>query len=211
MTSSALLALALQLLATSAAAAAAAAARPTVTLSAGQVAGTSTGSVNKFLGIPFAAPPVRFNPPEAAPAWQSIYDASRLKPSCVQEFNYPEDARNRSITWFNNPGPPAGESEDCLYINVFAPANTTAGPKAVMFWIYGGNFVSGTGTLPQYNGTSFAENQDVIVVTFNYRTGVFGFPGSPEKPLLEQNLGYVLRQSPTASCLVDTSLSSPFQ
>lgn len=188
MASSALLALALYLLATSAAAANAAS-RPTVTLSAGRVAGTSTGSVTKFLGVPFAAPPVRFDPPQAAPAWQGTYDASRLKSSCVQEFKYPEDVRNRSISFFNNPGPPAGESEDCLYINIFTPAGATAGTKPVMFWIYGGNMISGTGTLPQYNGTSFAENQDVVVVTFNYRTGVFGYPGSPEKPQSEQNLG----------------------
>ncbi|KAM4056916.1 carboxylesterase family protein [Hirsutella rhossiliensis] len=166
--------------------------QPTVTVSGGPVAGTSVGSVNQFLGIPFAASPTRFNPPQPAPTWQGTLDATQYKPACVQQFNYPENARNNTIQWFSTPGPPAGESEDCLYLNVYAPAGAVAGSnKAVMFWIFGGSFTFGTGTLHQYNGTSFAENQDVIIVTHNYRTNVFGFPGEPEKPTSQQNLGFL--------------------
>ncbi|KAM4056889.1 carboxylesterase family protein [Hirsutella rhossiliensis] len=168
------------------------ASRPTVTLEAGRVAGTaSPAAVNRFLGVPFAAPPVRFDPPRPAPQWQGIYDASRPKPACVQKFNYPDDVRNRAIRWFSTPGPPAGESEDCLYLDVFVPAGAAEGSKAVMFWLFGGAFSFGTGSLPLYDGASFAENQDVIVVSPNYRTNVFGFPGSPEKPQSEQNLGFL--------------------
>lgn len=164
--------------------------RPTVSLSAGVVVGTSTGPVDRFLGLPFGKAE-RFDPPQPVPSWEEAYDASQYKPSCIQKFQYPEGARNRSISWFSTPGPPAGESEDCLYLNIFTPAGAATGsnPKPVMFWLFGGGFSFGTGTLPLYDGASFAENQDVIVVTTNYRTNVFGFPGSPEKPQTEQNLG----------------------
>lgn len=163
---------------------------PTVSLSAGTATGTSDGSVDRFLGLPFGTAD-RFDAPQPAPSWEGTYDASQYKPACIQKFQYPEEARNRTNSWFNIPGPPAGESEDCLYLNVFTPAGASEGSelKAVMFWIFGGGFSFGTGTLPLYDGTSFARNQDVIVVTINYRTNVFGFPGSPDKPLTEQNLG----------------------
>ena len=96
---------------------------------------------------------------------------------------------------FNNPGgPPPVESEDCLYLNVFAPSTPApAGGRTVLFWIYGGNLQFGTGGkfalrvsnpiskclqlvgLLQYDGSSFAAHQDVIVVTHNYRTnGMMG-------------------------------------
>ena len=73
---------------------------------------------------------------------------------------------------FNNPGgPPPVESEDCLYLNVFAPASPPPpGGRAVLFWIHGGGLQFGTGGLPAYDGSSFASYEDVIVVTINYRT-----------------------------------------
>ncbi|EEQ88689.2 cholinesterase [Blastomyces dermatitidis ER-3] len=169
--------------------------RPTATIDSGTVAGTatwlpsSTRPVNKFLGIPFAEPPVRFKAPEPVRPWQRVYDASRYKPSCIQQFNYPEEQRNQSIEWYNTPPPPAGESEDCLNLNVFAPASPPKGPRAVLVWIYGGSYVFGSGSLPLYDGSSFAVNQNVVLVTFNYRTNLFGFPGSPELPAAEKNLG----------------------
>ncbi|KAF7591161.1 hypothetical protein BBP40_001935 [Aspergillus hancockii] len=138
--------------------------RPTATIDAGIVAGattslsSSTNLVNQFLGIPFGAPPVRFSPPQPATSWASVYDAS------------------------NAPSPPTGESEDCLTLNVFAPASVQEGSKAVLFWLFGGGFSFSTGSLPLYDGTSFAANQDVVVVTINYRTNVFGFPGSLDLP-----------------------------
>ena len=76
------------------------------------------------------------------------------------------------MTVFNNPGgPPPAESEDCLYINVFTPTTPApAGGRTVMFWIYGGNLQFGTANIPPYDGSSFAANQDVVLVTHNYRT-----------------------------------------
>ncbi|KAE8383446.1 Carboxylesterase [Aspergillus bertholletiae] len=170
--------------------------RPTVTIDAGVVAGTTTSipsatiAVNQFLGIPFGAPPQRFSPPQRPAPWTSVYDATKYQPDCIQQFNYPEAVRNQLIAVFNTPPPQGGEeSEDCLHVNVFAPQSAAEGSKAVLFWIYGGSFTFGASSLPLYDGTSLAANQDVVVVTFNYRTNVFGFPGSPDLPTSEWNLG----------------------
>lgn len=109
---------------------------------------------------------------------------------------------------FNNPAPE--ESEDCLYLNVYAPACPAPGNgRAVMFWIYGGGLQFGYASVPYYDGSYFAAYEDVIVVAPNYRTNgtrtptintqypaltrkpVFGFPSSPELPLQERNLGFL--------------------
>ncbi|KAF7334265.1 Carboxylic ester hydrolase [Mycena sanguinolenta] len=90
---------------------------------------------------------------------------------------------------FNNPSDPPQESEDCLFLNVWAPAS--AEKKAVLVWIYGGSLAFGTASLPLYDGASLASNQDIVVVTFNYRTNVFGFPRSPELALSANNLGFL--------------------
>ena len=88
----------------------------------------------------------------------------------VQQFNYPEASRNFTIAAFNTPAPP--ESEDCLHVNIFTPANAQAGgkPKPVMFWIYGGALTFGWNGNAAYDGSSFAANQDVVIVATNYRT-----------------------------------------
>ena len=80
--------------------------------------------------------------------------------------------RDFVIHVFNNPyGPPLEESEDCLYLNVFTPS-TPPPPsgRAVMFWIFGGGTQFGSGSVAFYDGSSFAANQDVVLVTINYRT-----------------------------------------
>ncbi|KAL0954205.1 hypothetical protein HGRIS_005333 [Hohenbuehelia grisea] len=169
-------------------------AKPTVTIADGSVVGTTTripgasSTVNKFLGIPFAvSPPKRFFPPASPKKWKKALDATQFKPACMQQFNYPETTRNFTISVFSSPNPP--ESEDCLYLNVFVPAKKSKkGGRAVMFWLYGGSLKFGTGGLWAYDGSSFAANQDVIVVTTNYRTNAFGFPNAPEQ---KQNLGFL--------------------
>ncbi|CCD50263.1 similar to liver carboxylesterase 1 precursor (secreted protein) [Botrytis cinerea T4] len=149
-----------------------------------------TFPVAKFLGIPFARPPQRFSPPVIPGSFASnLYNATQLKPACIQQFNYPEAARAFTLDLFNNP-PPASESEDCLYLNVYAPsAATPASLLPVMVWIYGGALQFGSASSPYYDGSNIAGKQNVIVVTFNYRTNVFGFPNSPELPNIAQNLG----------------------
>ncbi|KIV78038.1 hypothetical protein PV11_09801 [Exophiala sideris] len=171
-------------------------AAPTVTIDSGAVVGTTTVlagamvTVEQYLGIPFAASPIRFAPPADPTSWQSPYQATKYGPACVQQFNYPEASRNASIAWFDTPPPPAGESEDCLNLNVYVPA-TPGKNKTVMAWIYGGSLQFGFNSAVYYDGSSFATNQDVIIVTLNYRTNVFGFPNSPELPLAKRNLGFL--------------------
>jgi carboxylesterase type B len=84
-------------------------------------------------------------------------------------------------------------SEDCLFANVWTKPQTGEKKKAVMLWIFGGGFSLGDASTPMYNGANLAANQDVVVVSFNYRTNMFGFPGAPgvkdQNPaLLDQRL-----------------------
>ena len=176
----------------------AAEARPTVTVDTGTLAGTSTSlpwalspeaTVSKFLGIRFASPVERFKPPQPTSAWEGVYDASKYGATCIQQFSYPPELQAQTMQWFNTPQPPTAEEEDCIFLNVFAPSDAAIASKAVMFWIYGGSFTFGSGALPTYDGSSFAANQDVVVVTFNYRTNIFGFPGAPGMAPGKQNLG----------------------
>ncbi|KAI5274839.1 alpha/beta-hydrolase [Aureobasidium subglaciale] len=170
---------------------------PTARIENGLVIGTTTSlpaataTVNKFLGIPFAqSPPERFSPPR--PACQvSTINATAWKPACIQQFTYPLVAQHFTELVFNNP--PPQESEDCLYLNVYAPATEPDSRKGrtVMFWIYGGSLEFGNAGQPAYDGSHLAGYEDVVVVTTNYRTNVFGFPSSPELPLTGHNLGFL--------------------
>lgn len=90
---------------------------------------------------------------------------------------------------FNNP--PPQESEDCLYLNIFAPSTPPPpGGYPVLFWIYGGALEFGNAGQPAYDGSSLASFYNVIIVTSNYRTNVFGFPNAPSIPITQRNLGF---------------------
>ncbi|KAL0936343.1 para-nitrobenzyl esterase (carboxylesterase) [Colletotrichum truncatum] len=176
---------------------------PTVTIDSGVIVGTTaqpvnqagpTGYANAYLGVPFAkSPPERFSPPQAAPAWSLPLTAQAFKPACIQQFTNRGDAQVRQKQYFGNPtGALTEESEDCLYLNVFSPPSASStNTKAVMFWIFPGNLQFGTASLPIYDGSSLAVSQDVVVVTINYRTNIFGFSNSPEIPTGSQNSGYL--------------------
>ena len=116
-------------------------AAPTVTIDSGAVFGVATSLagatviVDKYLGVPYGAQPVRFSPAVKPSPWQQPFNATQYGPACLQAFNYPEASRNASMTWYNTPPPPAGESEDCLNVNVFVP-RTPSKNKVVMVWIY---------------------------------------------------------------------------
>lgn len=136
--------------------------RPIVETIAGPVVGRQTGGLNVFKGIPYAAPPVghlRFRPPQAVEPWTEPRDASRFGNGPMQ----PADAR------FDLG---AARSEDCLYLNIWAPAEP--GPHPVLFWIYGGANTTGAGSLAAYDGASFAR-RGLVFVSANYRLGSFGF------------------------------------
>jgi carboxylesterase type B len=164
---------------------------PTVTLDTGvwkgvptQQAGSSV-TVHKYLGLPFAAPPLRFGAPNPPVASTAQKNADTLPPACIQAG---------AVGGFSSGGPPSGDSEDCLYLNLFAPAptNITTAGKSVLVWFFGGALQFGTGSLAGYDGTSFATNQDIILIAPNYRTNVFGFPGEiPGVPIRERNLGFL--------------------
>ncbi|KIW72384.1 hypothetical protein PV04_00581 [Phialophora macrospora] len=166
---------------------------PTVTIESGVVQGVSIAvpgashNITKYLGVPFAAKPLRFAPPASPPAWKTPFKATKYGAACIQEFAYP--AHDITISWFNTPPPPAGESEDCLNVNIYAPG--TGKNKTVMVWFYGGSLAFGANSLAAYDGSYFAAFQDVVIVTVNYRTNVFGFPGSPELPARGNNLGFL--------------------
>jgi para-nitrobenzyl esterase len=144
---------------------------PTVSTASGIVRGLTEGDVTIFKGIPFAAPPVgeyRWRPPRPAPSWEGVRDASKFGANCAQ------------AGWPRGSGSIAeGSSEDCLYLNLWLPAGTQPGAKLpVMVWIHGGAFVFGSGSFPDNSGNQFAK-QGVILVTFNYRLGRFGFFAFP--------------------------------
>ena len=148
---------------------------PTATIDAGVVIGTTTSipaataTVNKFLGVPFAkSPPTRFAPPES-PGQIGTINATAWSPACIQQFLYPQSSQEFTELLFNNPAP--AESEDCLYLNVYAPSTPApADGRAVLFWIYGGSLQFGNAGQTAYDGSFFAAYEDVIVVTTNYRT-----------------------------------------
>ncbi|MGE7612596.1 carboxylesterase/lipase family protein [Paenibacillus sp. NPDC101420] len=141
---------------------------PIAVTSYGKLQGREEDGVNVWRGIPFAAPPVgelRFRAPQPPEAWSGIRDASEFGPVSHQ----PADTRG---TRFGGLTP--RHSEDCLYLNVWSPASPGEA-LPVMFWIHGGTFVTGAGSQPQFDGTSFAKNGNVVLVTINYRLGPFGF------------------------------------
>jgi para-nitrobenzyl esterase len=136
----------------------------------GTVVGVEADGVRAFRGIPFAKPPVgalRFAAPVPAAPWAGARDASGFGGSAPQP----------PLLLAALPGMDVGpQSEDCLYLNVYAPAGARPGDrKPVLVWIHGGGFVIGSGSQPVYDGAPLVRRGDVVVVTINYRLGVLGF------------------------------------
>jgi para-nitrobenzyl esterase len=139
---------------------------PTITVRSGKLRGGVTadgGAV--FKGIPFAQPPVgdhRWQEPVPATPWTGVREATAFGANCVQGGNLA-----------------ANSSEDCLYLNVWTPKWPMTAPAAVMVWIHGGGNFAGAGSEPIFNGENLARH-GVVLVTVNYRLGVFGFLAHPE-------------------------------
>jgi para-nitrobenzyl esterase len=141
-----------------------------VQIDSGRISGTTQTGVSSYKGIPYAAPPVgnlRWRPPQPVAAWSGTRPADKVGPLCKQIIN----------TKDNGVGPPP-DSEDCLNLDVYAPAKSRRARLPVMFWIHGGGYVNGSGTANLYNGTELAQ-QGVVVVSINYRLGRFGFFAHP--------------------------------
>lgn len=135
--------------------------------------------VHIFKGIPYAVPPTgsrRWRPAETVQAWAGLRMATNFGPDCMQPTIWPPEM-------FYLSSPHGLMSEDCLYLNVWAPAATGRGKPGrklpVMVWLHGGALTWGSGSLPLYDGTELAR-KGVLVVTLNYRLGVFGFFTHPE-------------------------------
>jgi len=135
-----------------------------VKLDSGYVSGLN-GPVRIYKGIPYAAPPVgalRWKPAQSAARWEGIKTAVSFGPECIS---------GRGVT--------PTSSEDCLNLNVWTPAQAAGAKLPVMVWIHGGAYESGSGIMPLFDGTALA-SQGIVVVTINYRLGMFGFFSHPE-------------------------------
>jgi para-nitrobenzyl esterase len=146
-----------------------------VKIDSGLVSGTmGTEGVKTYLGVPFAAPPVRENrwrAPQPVVPWTGVWTANRKPAECLQ--------RLRSTT-ANQYFEDELAGEDCLYLNIWAPANATSSARLpVVVYIYGGAFYVGSASMPLYAGDEIAK-KGVIYVAANYRVGVMGFTAHPE-------------------------------
>ncbi|KAG0438484.1 hypothetical protein HPB47_016995 [Ixodes persulcatus] len=150
----------------------------------GRTQTVSGKTVQVYLGIPYAEPPInhlRFRKPTPSKSWSGTYDATQKKLSCPQEF-YPSLADIGTDL-----------SEDCLYLNVWTPS-TVRPTRPVVVWIHGGAFAFGSSYENSFNGSLLAVMHDLVVVTINYRLGILGFLGAgvPDAPgnvgLLDQRL-----------------------
>src|ERR1035441_5185849 len=127
--------------------------------------------IRSFKGIPFAAPPVgplRWQAPQPVAPWKGVRKAATFGARCMQGAIF-------SDMVFRDPGP----SEDCLYLNVWTPGKSAAARLPVMVWIYGGGFQAGAASEPRQDGENLAK-KGVVVVSMNYRLGIFGFFSHPE-------------------------------
>lgn len=147
------------------------AAGPIVEAPAGRVAGRAEGGLNVFRGIPYAEPPVgaaRWRAPQPMARWTGVRTAAEFGPACFQP------GPRLSNIYAGDPQP---MSEDCLTLNIWAPAHAHNAP--VFFWIYGGALWGGASRDPLYDGARLAA-RGVVVVSINYRLGVLGYLAHPE-------------------------------
>ncbi len=171
--------------------------RPLVTVAQGQIEGlwleTDNRPLATFRGIPFAAPPVgslRWAPPQKPAGWTGIRDGSQFgaramqntapsafTKSMIERHGWPADKTRRALDKFEAL-PQLPISEDCLFLNVTTPDIAITKPLPVMVWIHGGSHQSGTGSLAAYQSLTLPA-EGVVLVTINYRLGVFGYMAHP--------------------------------
>jgi para-nitrobenzyl esterase len=138
-----------------------------VSAHAGEMRGFVQNGLNIYLGIPYAQPPtgsLRFKAPQALPKWSGIFNAYEFGAVCPQVYDAVE---------LDNPKENVN-NEDCLTLNIWSPADSNS-KKAVMVFIHGGGFVSGSSKSLLYHGDAIAQNGNVVFVSMNYRMGLLGY------------------------------------
>ena len=147
------------------------AASSTVKVEQGTLQGTAEQGLTVYRGVPFAAPPVgdlRWRAPQPAAKWEGVRKADKFAPQCVQSMGPPRQGEEAPAM-----------SEDCLYLNVWSPANSSSSKIPVLVWIYGGGFNAGATSIPTYSGEVLAR-KGVVLVSIAYRVGPLGFMAHPE-------------------------------
>lgn len=148
--------------------------RDVIQTSQGSIRGKVENSTYVFRGIPFAKSPVgdlRWRQPQEPEPFDKLFEAKDFGPVC------PQMVLDADVIIVQ---PPENQSEDCLTLNIWVPKSKEANELPVMVWLHGGWSVRGAGSLPVYDGRILAEEQNVIVVTINYRLGPFGFMAHPK-------------------------------
>lgn len=143
---------------------------PLVEAPAGKLEGSEVDGIRAFKGIPYARPPVgdlRWRPPVPAPGWTGVREATKFGKACIQP------PPNPASVYYSGALP---TSEDCLTLNVWAPAGAKKLP--VMVWIHGGALAGGSSAEPLYDGTKLAQ-RGILVVSINYRLGLLGYLAHP--------------------------------
>ena len=146
---------------------------PVATTTHGRVRGVQSEGVLVFKGIRYGADTAntRFAAPGAPAPWAGIVDAKAYGASCPQTPT--GNPGGLFSSWRPDPAPPL--SEDCLFLNVWTPALADGANRAVMVWLHGGGFTSGSGSSRAYEGTRLAKRGDVVVVTINHRLNLYGY------------------------------------
>jgi para-nitrobenzyl esterase len=145
----------------------------TVKVEQGLLKGAPTASgVMVFKGVPYAQPPtgdLRWKAPKKAAAWEGARDAAQFPPTCMQQPYAPGSLYYQKLE---------NLSEDCLYLNIWTAAKSAKERRPVMVWIHGGALTRGSGSTPTYDGEALVK-KGVVLVTINYRLGIFGFFAHP--------------------------------
>lgn len=146
-----------------------------VVIESGRISGKVLDSgVKAYFGIPYAAAPVRelrWREPQPKPAWKGVYHADRMGPECIQVL------RRKNLNHYFGE---EATSEDCLYMNIWAPAAAKAGAKLpVIVYIHGGGYTLGSSGMALYGGENIAK-KDALFVNFNFRVGAMGHLAHPD-------------------------------
>lgn len=153
----------------------------------GIVRGVEAEDYTVFKGIPYAKPPIgelRFCPPQPAEAWEGILEANHFSDICWQD-KQPEGSFYEKEFYMDSQYM-TPMSENCLYLNIWTPAKTADEKLPVALWIHGGAFLHGFGHEMEFDGAAYC-SRSVVLVTINYRVGVFGFLAHPELTAESEN------------------------